>query len=301
MYIADMSYKTVLHNINQNQDDRERDEGMGEDDTTHPKFLFKIIMVGDSGVGKSSLLQRYIKRSFFLMSDSTIGVDFSMKKVRVSLGTDTDKEKYGDGVQSLLSEYGIEDKPLVKMQIWDTAGHERFNAIVTTYFRNATGCILVYDINQLDTAANVEYWHSKVKAVAEDISVVVVGNKWDLVHHQDEDVLHNNAAKQFADFHGYPHLELSAKINQNVDHMFETLANRIYREMVIPALGNLDKNTKSTVKITDIHTNFRNNMKNTQLGTGIVMYNMNHASVADQSNLDLENKEKETCPFCTII
>lgn len=236
------------------------------------------------------------------MSDSTIGVDFSMKKVRVSLGMD--KEKYGDGVQSLLADYGIEDKPLVKLQIWDTAGHERFNSIVTTYFRNATGCILVYDINQLDTASNVEYWHSKVKAVAEDISVMVVGNKCDLVQNEGKETAHDNTAKTFADFHGYPHLELSAKMDYNVDGMFETLANRIYREMVIPALGNLDKNTKNTVKITNLHDSFCSNMKNTQLGTGIVMYNIKPSSLksmSHQSNVNLENKEKDTCPFCTII
>ena len=117
-----------------------------------------VVLIGDSGVGKSNLLFRFTKNDFLMDSKSTIGVEFAMRTLK------------------------IQDKT-IKAQIWDTAGQERYRAIVSAYYRGAVGALLVYDITKKGTFENVTRWLNELREHAdEDIVILLVGNKCDLRH-----------------------------------------------------------------------------------------------------------------------
>eukprot|EP01126_Amoeba_proteus_P017307 TRINITY_DN1827_c0_g2_i2.p1 TRINITY_DN1827_c0_g2~~TRINITY_DN1827_c0_g2_i2.p1 ORF type:complete len:135 (+),score=19.38 TRINITY_DN1827_c0_g2_i2:75-479(+) len=116
-------------------------------------LLFKIVLVGDSSVGKSNLLSRFTKNEFYEETKSTIGVEFAVKNVRL-------REK------------------IVKAQIWDTAGQERYRAITSAYYRSAVGAMLVYDLVQKESFDNIERWLAELRQHADsNIEIMLVGNK----------------------------------------------------------------------------------------------------------------------------
>ncbi|KAH0870851.1 hypothetical protein HID58_077873 [Brassica napus] len=119
-------------------------------------YLFKLVLIGDSGVGKSNLLSRFTRNEFSIESKSTIGVEFATRSVHV-------------------------DEKTIKAQLWDTAGQERYRAITSAYYRGAVGALLVYDITRHVTFENVERWLKELRDHT-DASVVImlVGNKADL-------------------------------------------------------------------------------------------------------------------------
>merc|ERR1711915_365213 len=118
-------------------------------------YLFKVVLVGDSGVGKSCLLSRYAWDQFSLDTKSTIGVEFATKSVQIQGQT-------------------------VKAQLWDTAGQERYRAITTAYYRDALGAIVVFDITNEDTFKSVEDWIRDIRNSTRDACIILVGNKSDL-------------------------------------------------------------------------------------------------------------------------
>eukprot|EP00227_Mantoniella_beaufortii_P005489 CAMPEP_0197608396 /NCGR_PEP_ID=MMETSP1326-20131121/48992_1 /TAXON_ID=1155430 /ORGANISM="Genus nov. species nov., Strain RCC2288" /LENGTH=127 /DNA_ID=CAMNT_0043176593 /DNA_START=131 /DNA_END=511 /DNA_ORIENTATION=- len=119
-------------------------------------YLFKIVLIGDTAVGKSNLLSRFTRDEFNLESKTTIGVEFATKTVEI-------------------------DAKIIKSQIWDTAGQERYRAITSAYYRGAVGALLVYDISNHSTFENVERWLKELRDHAdENIVVMLVGNKSDL-------------------------------------------------------------------------------------------------------------------------
>ncbi|EPB69183.1 Ras family protein, partial [Ancylostoma ceylanicum] len=121
-----------------------------------PNFL--VVLIGDSGVGKSNLLSRFARNSFNLESKTTIGVEFATKTVEI-------------------------DGKLIKAQIWDTAGQERYRAITSAYYRGAVGALLVYDISKQNTLDSCERWLRELREFSnESVSVMLVGNKLDLRH-----------------------------------------------------------------------------------------------------------------------
>lgn len=118
--------------------------------------LFKIVIVGDSGVGKSNILSRYIQDEFYKESKSTVGVELSTKI------------------------YKINDN-IVKINIWDTAGQERYKSITASYYKGAKGAMIVYDITKRDTFISVSKWYNDIKLMGNNsINVLLVGNKCDL-------------------------------------------------------------------------------------------------------------------------
>lgn len=117
-----------------------------------------MVLIGDSGVGKSNLLLRFTKNDFLMESKSTIGVEFATRTLKVAGKT-------------------------IKAQIWDTAGQERYRAITSAYYRGAVGALLVYDITKKQTFDNTERWLSELREHADDdIVILLVGNKSDLRH-----------------------------------------------------------------------------------------------------------------------
>uniref|UniRef100_A0A8C9A8E9 Ras-related protein Rab-25 n=1 Tax=Prolemur simus TaxID=1328070 RepID=A0A8C9A8E9_PROSS len=127
-------------------------------DPPHPSVPPQVVLIGDSGVGKSNLLSRFTRNEFNLESKSTIGVEFATRSIQV-------------------------DGKTIKAQIWDTAGQERYRAITSAYYRGAVGALLVYDIAKHLTYENVERWLKELRDHADsNIVIMLVGNKSDLRH-----------------------------------------------------------------------------------------------------------------------
>jgi len=163
-------------------------------------YLFKLVLIGDSGVGKSCLLLRFADDSFTDSYISTIGVDFRFRTVNIDLKT-------------------------VKLQIWDTAGQERFRTITSAYYRGAHGIIMVYDVTNYESFEHVEEWLNEVNRHASESTLkLLVGNKADL---QDDKKVATDEAKKFADNLGIPFLETSAKNSTNVEAAFLTMAKQL--------------------------------------------------------------------------
>ena len=165
-------------------------------------YLFKVVIIGDSGVGKSNLLSRFTRNEFHLDSKSTIGVEFATRSIQ-------------------------HDGKIIKAQIWDTAGQERYRAITSAYYRGAVGALLVYDITKRDSFENCERWLKELRTHGDaQVVAMLVGNKGDLKHLQAVDV---EDAKDFAEDNNLAFIETSALDGQNVDLAFETLLIEIYR------------------------------------------------------------------------
>lgn len=168
-------------------------------------FLFKIVLVGDSGVGKTHLLNRYVKGSLPKNCVPTIGIEFATKTVV------------------------IEDKWKVKAQIWDTAGQERYRAISSAHYRRAVGALLVFDTTKEKTFENVSKWLEDLKYQAEsDIVVMLVGNKIDLLEKEpSKRKVGKEEAMKFAQENKLLFEEASAFSSYNVTNVFEKLLKEI--------------------------------------------------------------------------
>jgi len=167
-------------------------------------YLFKVVLIGDSGVGKSNLLSRFTRNEFNLESKSTIGVEFATKSIQAEGKT-------------------------IKAQIWDTAGQERYRAITSAYYRGAVGALLVYDISKHSTFENVERWLKELRDHAEqNIVVMLVGNKSDLRHLR---AVETEEAMTFSEEHNLAFIETSALDASGVDTAFQRILTEIYRLM----------------------------------------------------------------------
>ncbi|XP_028835304.1 RAB11a, member RAS oncogene family, like [Denticeps clupeoides] len=167
-------------------------------------YLFKVVLIGDSGVGKSNLLSRFTRNEFNLESKSTIGVEFATRSIQV-------------------------DGKTIKAQIWDTAGQERYRAITSAYYRGAVGALLVYDIAKHLTYENAERWLKELQDHADsNIVIMLVGNKSDLRHLR---AVPTDEAKAFSEKHGLSFLETSALDSSNVELAFQTILAAIYHKV----------------------------------------------------------------------
>jgi len=166
-------------------------------------YLLKILLIGDTGVGKSCLLYRYSDDQYSSNYISTIGVDFKIKT------------------------FDVDDK-VVKLQIWDTAGQERFKAITTSFYRGAHGIIVAFDVTSRSTFTNIKSWLYEIDRYAvANVCKVIIGNKCDMV---DDRVVSYEEAKEFADFLNIEYVECSAKDNLNVQDTFDALTRRIIKK-----------------------------------------------------------------------
>ncbi|XP_051132703.1 ras-related protein RABA2a [Andrographis paniculata] len=165
-------------------------------------YLFKVVLIGDSGVGKSNLLSRFTRNEFCLESKSTIGVEFATRTLQVEGRT-------------------------VKAQIWDTAGQERYRAITSAYYRGALGALLVYDVTKPTTFENVSRWLKELRDHADsNIVIMLIGNKTDLKHLR---AVASEDAQTFSEKEGLSFIETSALEATNVEKAFQTILSEIYR------------------------------------------------------------------------
>lgn len=163
--------------------------------------IYKILILGDSGVGKSSILIRYVDDNFHESYISTIGVDFRTKTISVN-------------------------NKLIKLNIWDTTGQERFRSVTQSYYKNASGIILCYDVTCYESFDNIKCWLSEIKKRADlDTDVIIIGNKSDLTAKK---VVDFNEVKAFCDELNLKCFETSASKNSNVNYVFAEFAKMIY-------------------------------------------------------------------------
>jgi small GTP-binding protein len=211
---------------------------MFEDDENYD-MIFKILVIGDTGVGKSNLLLRYVKNEFAGDMRSTVGVEFGTKMMKI------------DGYE-------------VKAQIWDTAGQERYKAITNAFYKGSKGAFVVYDITRKESFINIDKWIGELKTNgSDDILIVLVGNKTDL---EDKREVLTEEVEKKAKQYGIAFCETSALNGQNIEHAFDILIEQILKDVdkIKEKENKNNKNNKKKTKAKGImlETNNSNNNKN---------------------------------------
>jgi len=167
-------------------------------------YLFKYIIIGDTGVGKSCLLLQFTDKRFQPVHDLTIGVEFGARMITI-------------------------DNRQIKLQIWDTAGQESFRSITRSSYRGAAGALLVYDITRRETFNHLTRWLEEARQNAnQSMVIMLIGNKSDLDHRRQ---VSKEEGEQFAQQHGLIFLETSAKTAANVEEAFINTAQKIYENI----------------------------------------------------------------------
>ena len=191
----------------------------------------QILLIGDSSVGKTSLIQRYANGIFKEEYLATVGLDYYTK-------------------QEMINDITV----LVKL--WDTAGQERFKALTPNYFRNAEGVVLAYDVTNSESFENLKFWINSIKSNLGEknifIPIIIIGNKIDMEDMRD---ITKEDASKFAKENNYKYFETSAKTGEGVDEAIRDLVNQV--------LANSDKNeaAKGERKSVKIEDNKENNQK----------------------------------------
>ena len=165
-------------------------------------YSYKVVILGDSGVGKTSFTLRYTQNEYNKYQESTIGAAFSTKVI----------EDNGD---------------FIKFEIWDTAGQERYESLAPMYYRGAKVAIVMFDITQQKTFVKAQKWISELYETTDNIIIVLAGNKYDL----DEQ---RNVSKTTVDYYSNQHnicyIETSAKNNHNIEETFKIIASKVTRD-----------------------------------------------------------------------
>ena len=182
--------------------------------TNDYEYLFKILLVGNSNVGKSSLFLRFVDEIWKENFVPTIGVDFKIKSIKI-------------------------DNKIIKLQIWDTAGQERFKSILSSYYKGANGILLLYDITNVNSFKSLSNWLIDIeKNSSKNVKKILIGNKCDL---NELRKIPMNKGKEFADTYNMKFIETSAKNNVNINECFNILGKEL--------LNNIDLKSNKKEKI----------------------------------------------------
>ena len=182
--------------------------------TNDYEYLFKILLIGNSNVGKSSLFLRFVDEIWKENFVPTIGVDFKIKSIKI-------------------------DNKTIKLQIWDTAGQERFKSILSSYYKGANGILLLYDITNINSFKSLSNWLIDIeKNSSKNVKKILIGNKCDLNELRKIPI---NKGKEFADTYDMEFIETSAKNNVNINECFNILGKEL--------INNLDSKSNKKDKI----------------------------------------------------
>ena len=174
------------------------------------EMMVKVILIGDSGVGKTNIMSKFLKNQFMEESKATIGVEFGSK---------------------LFNHEGHK----IKAQIWDTAGQEKYKAITGAYYKGSKGALVVYDITQKKTFENIEKWVNDLKAAGDPkITIILIGNKNDL---DDKRQVSKDQGEEKARSFGCAFLETSAYSGDNIDKAFNLMVKEIYEKFSNDSTG----------------------------------------------------------------
>lgn len=185
-------------------------------------YLIKLLLIGDSGVGKSCVLLRFSDDSFTPSFITTIGIDFKIRTIEL-------------------------DGKRIKLQIWDTAGQERFRTITTAYYRGAMGILLVYDVTDERSYNNIRNWIRNIEQHAsEGVDRILIGNKCDM---NDKKVITTEQGQALADEFGIRFVETSAKSNIGVEEAFFALARDIKKRIIDHATEQKATSTPANVQL----------------------------------------------------
>ena len=167
-------------------------------------YKFKVVVVGDSGVGKTNLIKRFVSNEFKSDSKATVGVEF-------------------------LSKNFIINGEIFKIEIWDTAGQERYKSITTAYYKGAKGAMIVYDVTNQTSFDNVDKWYNEIKdKAAKNINLIMIGNKNDLV---DKKIINSDSSTEKAKSFGIAIMETSALDSSNVKEAFYLILKEMYKSV----------------------------------------------------------------------
>ena len=185
------------------------------DDDDNYDLIFKIVLIGDSGVGKTNILSRFINDEFSETTQATVGVEFGSKIIK-------------------------KGEKLIKLQIWDTAGQERYKSITSAYYKGSKGAFVVYDISRKSTFDNVDKWIDELKNNgSEDVFIMLVGNKSDL---KDKREISEEDVQKKAQLYNIAFCETSALEGKNIEYAFESLINEITKKVEKEKEQNNNKN-----------------------------------------------------------
>ena len=167
------------------------------------EMMFKVVLVGDSFVGKTNIMSKYLKNEFHEDSKATVGVEFGSRQFNI-------------------------EGHVIKAQIWDTAGQERYKAITSAYYKGAKGAFIVYDITRKESFDNVTKWAEQLKSTADkNLTIIIVGNKTDL---EDQRQVTSEEGQNKANELESAFIETSALSGSNLDKGFEMMINEVYKK-----------------------------------------------------------------------
>ena len=196
------------------------------DEEDNYDLIFKLVLIGDSGVGKTNILSRYINNEFSLATQSTVGVEFGSKIIKKN------------------------DKS-IKLQIWDTAGQERYKSITNAYYKGSKGAFVVYDISRKVTFEDVDKWIGELKTNgSEDVLIMLIGNKSDL---EDKREVQTEEVAKKAEQYKIAFCETSALEGKNIENAFDNLINEITKKVEKEKINEI-KNVEESKTIT-LNTN----------------------------------------------
>ena len=205
-------------------------------------LILKLVLIGDSGVGKTNILSRYNNNEFSLATQPTVGVEFGNKIIK-------------------------KENKSIKLQLWDTAGRERYKAITNAFYKGSKGAFVVYDITRKSSFLNIDKWIGELKTNgSEDILIILVGNKSDL---EDKREVSIEDGEKKAKQYGIAFCETSALQGKNIEYAFNILIDEIILEI-------------ENAKQKEMKNNKSNNKKKSK---GIML----------NTNNDKNNKKKKCC------
>jgi len=193
-------------------------------------YLFKVVFVGDAGVGKMQIKSKYMKDIFDNAYNLTIGIDFAEKVVKI-------------------------DNKKIKLQLWDTAGDERFRSITQTYYKIAHLIVFVYAIDNENSFNNIQNWVKDVRNINENAKFLLVGNKCDLDEGRQ---VSREEAEKYAKDNGMKFFEVSAKTGKCIDDMFQYIISELLNDMEKEKNNNLTNNNTHNFEQKNLLLDYQN-------------------------------------------